>query len=216
MTSANYIPNAPVTQRGYTAQTFSPDPALVAASNSGRILTNRPNYSTGYSGLELTAIKRMSNKWFARAAFSLMDWHENLTGPGAAQNPTRTDVTGGQAGAAEDGRSGPQVDGGQIAPRSGGSGKGDIFYNARWQVVFNGLYQLPANFEIGTSVFGRQGYVFPVVLRLNAGGDGAQRTLAVTHKRCAADVEIMEYAGVEGDTAVVEAAEIRRLKGLDK
>jgi hypothetical protein len=41
-------------------------------------------------------------------------------------------------------------------------------------------------------------------------------TLAVTHKRCAAGVEIMEYAGVEGDTAVVEAAEIRRLKGLDK
>jgi hypothetical protein len=181
MTSANYIPNAPVTQRGYTAQTFSPDPALVALSNSGRILTNRPNYSTGYSGLELTAIKRMSNKWFARAAFSLMDWHENLTGPGAAQNPTRTDVTGGQAGAAEDGRSGPQVDGGQIAPRSGGSGKGDIFYNARWQVVVNGLYQLPANFEVGASIFGRQGYVYPVVLRLNAGGDGAQRTLAVAH-----------------------------------
>ena len=70
------------------------------------------------------------------------------------------------------------MDGGQIAPRSGGSGKGDIFYNARWQVVVNALYQLPANFEIGTSVFGRQGYVFPVVLRMDAGGDGTLRTLA--------------------------------------
>ena len=58
------------------------------------------------------------------------------------------------------------MDGGQIAPRSGGSGKGDIFYNARWQVVVNALYQLPLNFEVGTSIFGRQGYVYPVVLRL--------------------------------------------------
>jgi len=179
MTSANYRPNAPVTQNGFTAQTFSPDPALIAASNSGRFLTNRPDYSTGYSGFEVTLVKRMSNKWFARGAASWMDWHENLEGPRAVQNPTRTDVTGGQAGAPQDGRSGPQVDGGQIAPRSGGSGKGDIFYNARWQVVFNALYQLPANFELGTSIFGRQGYVYPVVLRLNAGNDGAQRTLAV-------------------------------------
>src|SRR5262249_44146833 len=37
----------------------------------------------------------------------------------------------------------------------------------------------PANFEVGTSIFGRQGYVYPVVLRLDAGGDGALRTLAV-------------------------------------
>ncbi len=41
-------------------------------------------------------------------------------------------------------------------------------------------------------------------------------TLGVTHKRCPAGTEVMEYAGVEGDTAVVEASEIRQLKGLDK
>jgi hypothetical protein len=64
------------------------------------------------------------------------------------------------------------------APRCG-SGKGDIFYNARWQFVVNGLYQLPGNFEVGTSVFGRQGYVYPVYMRLDAGGDGILRTLAV-------------------------------------
>jgi Carboxypeptidase regulatory-like domain/TonB-dependent Receptor Plug Domain len=178
LTSADYTANAPVTQNGYTAQTFSPNPAKIAATNSGRILTNRPDYSTGYSGLELTMVKRMSNKWFARGAFSLMDWKENV-GPGGIQNPTRTDTTGGQAGVAENGNSGPGVDGGQLAPRSSGSGKGDIFYNARWQVVLNALYQLPANFEVATSIFGRQGYVFPVELRLNAGADGALRTLAL-------------------------------------
>ena len=41
-------------------------------------------------------------------------------------------------------------------------------------------------------------------------------TLEVTHKRCPAGVEMMEYAGVEGDKAVVEAAETRRLKNIDK
>jgi hypothetical protein len=178
MTSADYTPLAPETANGYTAQGFSPDPDKIAASAGGSILTNRPDYSTGYNGLELTLVKRMSNKWFARAALSYMDWHENL-GPGAVQNPTRTDRTGGQAGLTQSGVAGPQVDGGQIAPRSGGSGKGDIFYNARWQVVVNALYQLPANFEIGTSIFGRQGYVYPVVLRLSTGGDGAQRVLGV-------------------------------------
>jgi len=89
MTSADYTANAPVTQNGFTANTFSPNPAKVAANNSGQILTNRPDYSTGYNGLEFTLVKRMSNKWFARAAVSLMDWHENI-GPGSIQNPTRS------------------------------------------------------------------------------------------------------------------------------
>ena len=62
----------------------------------------------------------------------------SISRAGAVQNPTRTDAVNGSLAYA-----GPQVDGGQIAPRSGGSGKGDIFYNARWQMNVNGLYQLP-------------------------------------------------------------------------
>jgi Carboxypeptidase regulatory-like domain/TonB-dependent Receptor Plug Domain len=180
MTSADFIAHAPVSANGYTAQIFSPNDDLVAAHAGGRILTNRPDYSTGYNGAELTLTKRMSNKWFARAGFSYMDWHENLEGPNAIQNPTRTNKTGGQAGATQTSLGGPGVDGGQIAPKSGGSGKGDIFYNARWQFVFNALYQLPANFEIGTSIFGRQGYVFPVSLRISGTGElGQDGVLAV-------------------------------------
>ena len=177
MNRNNYTALAPVSQNGYTATAYTPNAALVSAFSSGRILENRPDYSTGYNGFELTFNKRMSNKWFARAALSYNDWHENV-GPGAVQNPTRTDRTGGQSGSTQSGLAGPQVDGGQLAPRSSGSGKGDIFYNARWQFVVNGLYQLPANFEIGTSLFARQGYVYPVILRISAGGDGAQRVMA--------------------------------------
>jgi len=179
ITRNNYTPNAPVTENGYTAQTFSPDPAVIAAFSSGRNLTNRPDYSTGYNGLELTLVKRLSNKWFARAAFSYMDWHENIEGANAVTNPTRTERTGSQSGRTQSADGGPQIDGGQIAPRSGGSGKGDIFYNAQWQFVANALYQLPANFEVATSIFGRQGYAYPVMLRLPGGQDGTQSALGV-------------------------------------
>ncbi len=181
LTRNDYTVNDSASARGFTAQAYAANPDLVAASASGRILTNRPDYSTGYNGLELTVLKRMSNKWFARAALSYMDWHENLDGPNAVQNPTRTDTSSGAAaaGGTQNALGGPQVNGGQIAPRSGGSGKGDIFYNARWQMTVNAVYQLPANFEIGTSIFGRQGYAYPLYFRLDGGADGALRVLAV-------------------------------------
>src|SRR5438552_14748442 len=106
----------------------------------------------------------------ARVAFSFNDWVEHF-GPGAIQNPTRSDSTSGGN------LSGPQVDGGQIAPRSGGSGKGDIFYNARWQLNANGFYQLPAGLDVGANLFARQGYVVPPVFQVTAGGDGRVRAL---------------------------------------
>jgi hypothetical protein len=180
MTSEDFIPRDPITANGYTGQIYVPDPALVAAHAGGRVLTNRPDYHTGYSGAELTLSKRLSNKWFARAAFSYMDWFEKLDGPNAVQNPMRTNKTGGQAGTTQSSLPGPRVDGGQLAPKSGGSGKGDIFYNARWQFVVNALYQLPANFEVGTSIFGRQGYVFPPSLRISGSGElGTPEVLGV-------------------------------------
>ena len=70
------------------------------------------------------------------------------------------------------------MNGGAFAPRSGGSGKGDIFYNAKWQINANALYQLPMGFDLGANLFGRQGYARPFVIRLSAGQDGAIRVLA--------------------------------------
>jgi hypothetical protein len=122
MTSADYTANAPVTQNGYTAQP-SPQPG------EDRRLQQRPHphqpagLQHGYNGLELTLVKRMSNKWFARGAFSLMDWHENV-GPGPSRTRRATTPPGARRVRAQSRDSGPGVDGGQIAPRSGGSGKG--------------------------------------------------------------------------------------------
>ena len=180
MTSANYTANAPVTANGFTANSFSPDPALVAANGGGRLKTNRPDYYQNFSGIELSMIKRLSNKWMARVAFSYNDWKEHFDGPAAVENPTRNDVTGGTGGGGMP-ASGPQVDGGIVAPRSGGSGKGDIFYNTKWQITANALYELPANFEIGASIYGRQGFPRPIVLSLSGGNDGSIRTLGTSN-----------------------------------
>ena len=176
MTSADYSVVARPSASGMSAIVYAPNAAKVDATGGGRILENRPDYHSQYQGFELTLTKRLSNKWMARVAFSVNDWNETIDGQLAVQNPTRTDsTTSASFGAGT--LSGPQVQGGQIAPRSGGSGKGDIFYNARWQLNANGFYQLPAGFEAGANLFGRQGYVEPLIFQVSAGGDGNVRAL---------------------------------------
>ena len=91
------------------------------------------------------------------------------------QNPTRTDSPSSAAGGGF--VSGPQVDGGAIAPRSGGSGKGDIFYNAKWQFNANGMYQLPWGVDLAANIFGHQGYARPFFYQDTAGADGRLRVL---------------------------------------
>jgi hypothetical protein len=40
---------------------------------------------------------------------------------------------------------------------------------------------LPANFEVGANIFGRQGYVEPLILQASAGQDGRIRALATSN-----------------------------------
>ena len=175
LTVDDYTANDPVTINGFTAQTFSPNPDLVAQFGGGRTVTNRPDFHRGYNGLELSLIKRLSNKWMARAAFSYMNWKEYIDGPNAAQNPTPTEP---RYGIGIGGLSGPLVDGGASAIRSYGD-KGDVYFNAKWQVNASALYQLPAGFEIAGNVYGRQGYPFVTILRIPAPGEsGTYRALA--------------------------------------
>ena len=171
LSAVDYTPNPPVTANGFTAQTYSPDPDLVAATGGGRILTNRPDYEVAFQGFEVSLIKRMADRWMMRAAFTYGDAEERYLGAGAVQNPTRTDTP------EPSGISGPQVDGGQQAPISAGSGKGDIFISARWQVSASALYELGSGFEVAAALYGRQGFVRPIILLLPAGLDVPLRAL---------------------------------------
>lgn len=174
LTSADYSVISTLSSGPYSATIYAPNQAKVDATGGGRILENRPDYHSRYQGLEMTLNKRLSNRWMARVAFSVNNWQEFFDGPLAIQNPTHTDST---TGAVSGALSGPQVPGGQIAPRSSGSGKGDIFYNARWQLNANGFYQLPAGFEVGANIFGRQGYIEPIIFQASEGADGSRRAL---------------------------------------
>jgi hypothetical protein len=171
LTSADYTPRN-FTRNGYTAVGYVPNGAKVAASAGGRLLTNRPDYHREFSGFEASILKRLSNRWMGRLAVTYNDATEHYDGPGAVQNPTRTDTDHGTS------MAGPQADGGQYAPRSGGSGKGDTIIGAKWQVVANTLFQLPAGFELSGALFGRQGHPFSVIFRQSLGDEGAVRILA--------------------------------------
>lgn len=149
----------------YNIPVYSPNAAVVAAGGNSRIQTNFDGYSTQYHGVEGQLIKRMSDKWMARLSGSwnnATDSYENDVN--ALGNPTSLDTD-------------PIIDGGQYAPRSAGSGQGDIYVNGKWQLNMNGLYALPWDSEVAGNLFGRQGNPFPVFRQATLGLDGAQRVL---------------------------------------
>jgi hypothetical protein len=174
----SYVRNAATTQNGFTAFTYSPIAALVDAGNGGRLRTNAANYHTIFNGVELTLTKRLSNRWMGRVAFSWNDWTEHFEGTpvGVGQanttaisgngNPTRTEND-------------PLVDGGQYATLSGGSGKASFYTSIKWQLFATMLTQLPGDFDLSGSLFGRQGGPYPVSLRLSGGRDGTLPALGV-------------------------------------
>ncbi len=166
VTSADYHAGAPVSAGGYTVTPYSLDAAALDRATGGALLRNRPDFSRSYSGLELAMVKRLANKWMARAAFTLNDWKEQV-GPGALVQPNHVDLD-------------PQLDGAQHMEFAVGSGK-NYYTNAKWQVNVNGMYQLPGSFEVGANVFGRQGYPKPIYLTLDAGPlDGQLNMLGVS------------------------------------
>ena len=162
VTSADFHQGAPVTSNGFTATPWILNDGV---ESPGLVLRNRPDFSRSYNGLELALVKRLSNRWMARAAFTFNDWKEHV-GPGAVLNPTHIDLD-------------PQIDGAQHMEFAVGSGK-NYYTNAKWQANINGMVQLPGGFEAAANLFGRQGYPKPVYLQIDLGAlDGVPNVLAV-------------------------------------
>jgi hypothetical protein len=117
------------------------------------VITNRPDYSQTFNGLELLATKRLSNRWMLRGNVSWNDWTEDCGDQSFyAGNPSPARFGFGILNCV----------GGQVAERSGGSGnKGNVYINSKWTFNLTGLYQLPWDFSLGASLTGRQGYPFP-------------------------------------------------------
>jgi hypothetical protein len=151
----------------YTVPTFIPNQATVTAGGNGFLLTNWNGFSTDYHGVELSAIKRLSNRWMGRVGVSFNNAREHYD-PQALYdtngNPTRTITE-------------PLVDGGQFAPQSSGNSNGPVYMNARWQFNANGMYQAPYGIEIAANVFGRQGYPWPLFRTQALGADSGLSVL---------------------------------------
>lgn len=166
VTLADYAPGPTLTGTlpggsTYAVPTFIANQAKVTAGGSGFLLTNWDGYYTDYHGLEVSAIKRLSNRWMGRVGVSFNNAREHYA-PEAMYdtngNPTRTITE-------------PLVDGGQFAPQSSGNAAGNVYINARWQLNVNGMYQAPFGIELAANVFGRQGYPFPLFRTQALGAD---------------------------------------------
>ena len=146
------------------------------ANNFGVLLSNRPGYKRNYSGLELTAVKRLSNKWMGRVGFGYNNWTESFDGTDGIQDPLPTlyDTYGYNGGSTI--VSDAKKDGGQVGYFS--SGSGTVYWMpSKWQLSANALYQVGGGFEVAGSLYGRQGYIRPI--NLSVGNTFADSVLAI-------------------------------------
>jgi hypothetical protein len=134
------------------------------------VITNRPDYSQTYNGLEVTATRRMSRNWMLRVNASFNDYTQDC-GDGSFANPTPgLPSTGIVNGAAVYGGP-PACVGGQVSPQSAGSGAfGNVFVGSKWNGNVAGVYAAPWGINIGANLLMRQGY--PDVLRTAVAGLG--------------------------------------------
>jgi hypothetical protein len=172
LTAADYALGTPLTGTlpdgtTYNIPLYIPNDAKVAAVGGGRILTNYEGYVSKFNGLEVSVNKRMSNRWQMRLAAAWNNATEDYD-----MNPPQTDV--GQLTRLD---IYPLMSGGQSAPRSAGSGSGDVFVNQKWNFNVNGAYQLPADLEVAGNLFGKQGTPFPIYRNASLGRDGTLRVL---------------------------------------
>jgi hypothetical protein len=116
------------------------------------VTTNRPDYHQTYNGIELTATKRMSNRWMMRGNLTLSDWKQHV-GSNGFVDPTGL-VSGDSCTSCN----------GDVVASSGGVGG---YINSRWAYSLNGVYEAPFQLMIGAAVVGREGYILPYFRRIN-------------------------------------------------
>jgi hypothetical protein len=119
------------------------------ALNGGHERVTHEGYSQRFIGFELSATKRLSNRWMARFAFSSNKHQEFYNGQESLQDPTP---------APND----PKVDGGLVVVQSGGSGKSNIYQLLPlYQFIATGMYQAKWGIDLGFNYNMRQGFGQP-------------------------------------------------------
>jgi hypothetical protein len=133
---------------------------------TGELFLNRPDYDQTYHGLEFQAIKRLSNRWMARAGVTWMDWTQDV-GPDSLIDPNNRWALG------------AQNDDGGIAV---GYGRDTIWMNSRWTFNVSGLWQGPWGINAAANFFGREGNPTGYYMRARTGDvNGTRPSNAIGH-----------------------------------
>lgn len=168
---------------------YDVSPAVLATLSggvypSGYFLTNQGDYSQTYNGIDLTLTKRLSNKWMMRANFTYGINKQNVGANGCPNrnNGTLYAAPYGFTGFGLGGYgSGTCRDGDYVSEQSSGSGSHyAVFLNSKYVYNINGLYQLPLNFNLAASIFGRQGYPINYYVTTKGPDDGRTRAIVST------------------------------------
>jgi hypothetical protein len=134
----------------------------------GQLYETRTDYYQRYLGFEISATKRMADRWMMRLGFSTNEHREYLKGPGASEDPTPVFTTTDAY---------PNVDGGAVMTPSTGSGKSSIYMVLpKYQVIANGAYQANWGITLAGSYLMRQGFSAPYFML--SGTDGAGDAIA--------------------------------------
>jgi hypothetical protein len=143
----------------YNVPYYGVTAATMPANRTATEYIEREGYSQRYWGLELSATKRLSNRWMARFGFSTNEHTEYFDGPNSRTDPTSSPAN-------------PNIDGGQVLRQTGGSGKSGIYMLLpKYQFILTGLYQARWGINLGANMVNRQGYSMPYFRDRVATGD---------------------------------------------
>jgi len=142
----------------YSVPYYKINPSAVPG-DSGHTYQTRPDYTQKYQGLELSATKRMSNNWMARAAWSTNSHREYFGSSAAMGDPTPSPAN-------------PNINGGYVVTQTAGSGKSSIYMVLpKYQFIFNSAVQIKGGITAGVNYLFRQGYSEPFNRTRVATGD---------------------------------------------
>ena len=140
----------------YSVGFYAPASASRIVPGNGRLLANREGYHQDALGVEAAA----SGRWRGigvQSWISLTDWREWFDDrERAVQDPTPIE-------------SDPLVDGGVVAVRPGGLGRGDVAVNARWTAGAIVSARLPWALDVGAVVHARDGFPIPYFVVADTG-----------------------------------------------
>jgi len=161
---ADYVLQAPVTTKLPNGQTVTLQYYKLKAGDPAPtffVIQNRPDYSQNYKSLDLSATKRLSNRWMLRGNFTFQDWKQQV-GSRAVVDPTRGRSSGGSCTSCDNS---PVI----VGAGSGSGSFGGVYINSKWAYNVTGTYQIPVvETNFGMNLTGRQGYAIPYVYRVSA------------------------------------------------